>query len=899
MGPYEIVSALGAGGMGEVYRATDTNLGRQVAIKVLPQAFASDADRLARFDREARTLASLNHGNIAHIYGLERGADGHVALVMELVEGETLADRIARGALPVDEALAIARQIAEALTAAHAQGIIHRDLKPANIKVAPDGSVKVLDFGLAKALEQGQGSGIGDQGSGGRGSLSLSPTIASPTMTQAGVLLGTAAYMSPEQARGKAVDKRTDIWAFGCVLYEMLTGKRIFEGEEVSDTLAAVLRGDPEWAALPSTVPPSVAAMLRRCLEKDPKRRLHDIADAQILTEELANIQTVRRDVHRPLWTRPWALITAAAALLVAGGAIASIVMRQTSRPPAPARVERFEIVTPRDAAFVRNPPGHNVAMSVDGSQIVYHVQTAGAWQLAVRKLDRLEQAVIPGTESALFPVFSPDGTQLAFVSRRRLVRIPVAGGPATRLADLSSDPIGLSWDTDDALVFAERGNGLFRVTTSGGKPEKIAAPDTAKGEREFSGPQVLPGGRVILFTIVPVDGTANQARVAARTLATGVNTILVDGAGPGRYLPTGHLVYHKAGALIAAPLNVETLSVGPSTPMQEEIIAKVTTLDGASANFAFGSDGSLVVVPGSVQEPQRVIWVGRQGEHLKPITEQRVLAPRYPRLSPDGRRLAVTIGPGNEGQIWILDLSGASPPLKLTFKGHNTHPIWSPSGAHLVFQSTLLGPRNLFRLPSDGSRLEPERVTNTNNSQFPSSWYGDDLIFREVGPSNTQLMRMSMAATGETARPLFGTEFFEDEAAFSPNGKWVAYVTDQTGSPEVVVRPFPGPGSPTRVSPGGGHDPVWSRDGKELFYQNDGRLMAAEVIAWEPLRLKPPRQLFDGGFVPYFTGTPRTYDVAPDGRFVMIEPNEDARPASLVLVKNWAEELKRLVPAR
>jgi serine/threonine-protein kinase len=898
--------------MGEVYRATDTNLGRQVAIKVLPEAFATDADRLARFDREARTLAALNHDNIAHIYGLERashstgsGHTGHVALVMELVEGETLAERIARGALDLDEALAIARQIADALAAAHAQGIIHRDLKPANIKVSPDGHVKVLDFGLAKALEQGQGAGIGDRGSGGRGvrlqpDISLSPTITSPAITQAGLILGTAAYMSPEQARGKAVDKRTDIWAFGCVLYEMLTGKRIFDGEEVSDTLAAVLRGDPEWAALPSTVPPGVAAMLRRCLEKDPRRRLHDIADAEILTEEVARAHTSPRQNVQPAMTRWPVLIAAGVALLIAGGAVAALVMRQTREAAAPARIERFDLVMPRDAAFVRNPPGHNVAISTDGSQIVYHVQTAGAWQLALRRLDRLEQALLPGTEQAIFPVFSPDGTQLAFVSRRRLVRIPVSGGPSTRIMELSADPIGLSWDTDDELVFAERGNGLFRVSAAGGKPERIAAPDTAKGERDFAAPQVLPGGGAILFTIVPVDGTANQARVAVRTLATGVNTILVDGAGPGRYLPTGHLLYHKAGTMIAAPMNVETLSIGPSTPMQEEVVAKVTMLDGASVNFGFASDGSLIYVPGAVTEPQRLIWVNREGDHLKPITEQRLLGPRYPRLSPDGRRLAVTIGPGNEGQIWILDLSGASQPLKLTFKAHNTHPIWSPTGTHIVFQSTVLGPRNIFRLPGDGSRLEPERLTNNTNSQFPATWYGDDLIFREVGPTNTQLMLLPMAGTDRKPRPLFGTEFFEDEAAFSPNGKWIGYVTDQTGSPEVVVRPFPGPGSPTRVSPGGGHDPVWSRDGKELFYQNGGRLMSAGVIAWEPaLRLMPPRQLFDGGFVPYFTGTPRTYDVAPDGRFVMIEPNDEARPASLVLIKNWAEELKRLVPAR
>jgi Tol biopolymer transport system component len=733
--------------------------------------------------------------------------------------------------------------------------------------------------------------------------LSLSPTIASPNMTQAGVLLGTAAYMSPEQARGKAVDKRTDIWAFGCVLYEMLTGKRIFEGEDVSDTLAAVLRGDPEWAALPSTVPPSVASMLRRCLERDPRRRLHDIADAEILTEEIARAQTSpRQNIQPAIWTRWPALIAAGVALLMAGGAIAALVMRQT-READPVRVERFELVMPSNAPYVMNPPGHNVTISPDGSQIVYHVQSVGSFQLALRKTDRLEQTLIPGTENALYPVFSPDGTQLAFVTRRRLLRMPVAGGPSTPVYELAAEPIGLSWDTDDTLFVSERGSGLFRVPLTGGKPEKIATPDAAKGERDYSAPQLLPGGAAILFTIIPVNGTANQARIAARTLATGVTTNLVNGSGPGRYLRTGHLAYWRADTLVGAPFNVETLAVGRPVTTQEEVVAKVTSIDGAAANMAFGSDGSLIYTPVTTSGLRRMIWVDRQGALVKPISEQRLENPRYPRLSPDGRRLALTIGPSNDGQIWIYDLTGAGQPLKLTFKGHNTHPVWLPTtGADIVVQSTLLGPRNLFRLASDGSQLEPERLTPSTNNQFPSTWSpdGTELIYREVGPTSTQLWRLPMTGSDRKPRLLYGTEFLEDEAAFSPNGKWIAYVTDQTGSPEVVFRPFPGPGSPIRVSPGGGHDPVWSRDGKELFYQNGGKLMSAEVITWEPaLRLKPPRQLFEGGFIPFFTGQPRTYDVAPDGRFVMIEPNEDARPASLVLVKNWAEELKRLVPAR
>ena len=892
LGPYQITAQIGAGGMGEVYKATDANLDRHVAIKVLPDAFATDADRLARFDREAKTVASLNHPNIAQIYGLER-TGGRIALVMELVDGETLAERIARGPIPVDEALPIARQIADALVAAHGQGIVHRDLKPANVKVSTGGAVKVLDFGLAKSIEPAVA---------GPSSFSMPPTITSPAMTQAGIVLGTAAYMSPEQARGKAVDRRTDIWAFGCVLYEMLTGARAFQGEEVSDTLAAVLRGEPDWSALPSTVPAGVVRLLRRCLEKDTKRRLHDMGDAQILIEELSDLDARPRQAGETAsWKKRAAAIAAAIVLLAAGAAIASIVARLTTSPVA-GRIERFALAMPRDAEFVRNPPGPNVALSSDGSQIVYHVQTAGPWQLALRRLDRLDQQLLPGTENALFPTFSPDGTQLAFVTRRRLIRIPVNGGPSTLVSELSADPVGLTWDTDDQIIFSERSNGLFRVAVAGGTPEKIAAPDPAKGERDYAAPQLLPGGGAILFTIVPVDGTVNQARVAVRPLATQANTILIEGGGPARYATTGHLVYYKAGALMATPMNVDTLSVGQSVSVYEGISAKVTTLDGASTNAAFASDGSLVYAPANPgPEAQRLMWVDRTGTHLKPVIDQRLLAPRYPRISPDGRRLALTVGPPNEGQIWVYDLTNASQAIKLTFKGHNTHPVWSPGGTHLVFQSTVLGPRNLFRLPSDASLLEPERLLTTSDSQFPSTWQpgGDVLVYRQVGVGRASLWQIQLTEKPLTPRPLFGTEFQEDEAAFSPNGKWIAYVTDQTGSPEVVVRPYPGPGSPIRVSPGGGHDPVWSRDGKELFYQNAGRLMSAEIITWEPaLRLKPPRQLFEGGFVPYFSGSPRTYDVAADGRFVMIEPGEETPSASLVVVKNWFEELKRLVPA-
>jgi serine/threonine-protein kinase len=641
--------------------------------------------------------------------------------------------------------------------------------------------------------------------------------------------------------------------------------------------------------------------LLRRCLEKDLKRRLHDVADAQILIEEIADVRASAPIARPRAWKRVAGGIAAAVAVFAAGAAAALLANRITTQP-ATGRVERFELPTPPDAAFTSGPPGRNVALSPDGLQVVYHVQRAGVWQLALRRLDRLDQTLLAGTEAGMHPVFSPDGAHVAFVSRRRLLRVPAGGGAATHVADLAADSVGLSWDLPDTIVYAEVGRGLFRVMADGkGGPERIAAPDKNEGELDYLSPQLLRGGEALLFTVKPVQGTSFQARIVVRDLATGVNTVLVESGGPGRYVPTGHLVYHQAGTLMAASLDVDTFSLGSSAAVQPAIQGKVTTVDGAAANFSVSDDGSLIYVPRVTDAMLRVIWVDRQGVPRGRLADDRLFYPRYPRLSPDGRSLSITIGSSNEGQVWIYDLTGANQPLKLTFKGHNTQSVWSPTGSHIVFSSTLMGPRNLFRLPSDASRLEPERLTTSPNIQIPIAWSpsGNDLLFREQNAGREQLWRLPLTGNERKATPLFGTDFTEDEAAFSPNGRWVAYVTDQTGSSEVVVRPYPCPGSPVRISPGGGHDPVWSRDGRELFYQNDGRMMSAEIDMSGPtLRSKPPRQLFQGGFVPYVTTTPRTYDVAADGRFVMIEPADDARPATLVLVKNFSAELKRLVPA-
>jgi serine/threonine-protein kinase len=891
LGPYEVLSALGAGGMGEVYRARDTRLGREVAIKVLPEAFAADAERVARFQREAQVLASLNHSNIAAIYGLEDGpaeAGPHArALVLELVEGPTLADRIAQRPLPLDEALPIAKQIAEALEAAHEHGIVHRDLKPANIKLRADGTVKVLDFGLAKLTDPAHAPAS---------DLSLSPTITSPAMmTGVGMILGTAAYMAPEQAKGRPADKRSDVWAFGCVLYEMLTGKRAFDGEDMTDVIAAIVRGEPDWTAVPSAVPVSIRGLIKGCLEKDRKRRIADISVARFLLNEPAEIPAESPALVAPP-VRRGRTVAAAMLGLGVGAAVATLVVWLVMRP-APGRVSRFEIVPPQAEPFA-TPGGVNVAISPDGSTIVYHAQPGGTEHLVVRRTNELAAKPISGTERATNPFFSPDGSRIGFVSGAQLKTIGLAGGPPAVVCDVTGQVQGASWAAD-VIVFAQAGSGLFRVPAAGGRPENVAAPDAKKGESDYRWPEVLPDGKTILYTIYGSGGT-RQARIAGRRLDGTDTKILVEGGNNAHYVPSGHLVYATVpSTVMAVPFDLKRLEVtGAAIPVQEGIVAKG---DGV-ANFTIADDGTLVYVRGGGSVFQTGLgfqWIGRDGKPNGAVATQ-VEGPRYPRLSPDGRRLAVTLGPSNQGNIWVIDLTGAAQPLELTFKNHNVMPIWRPDGKYLVFNSDRNGQRNLYGIPADGSALEPDRLSTSANHQQPEAWSPDGqwILFRETAPK-TRFDLMLLGISGDKKpRPWLQTEFDEDEASFSPDGRWVSYVSDQTGRAEVWVRPFPGPGAPVRVSPDGGREPLWSRNGAELFYQSGRKLMTAELASKEPeLRFKMPRVLFEGGFVPYEANVGRTYDVAPDGRFLMIQEDQRLPSASLVVVQNWSEELKRLVP--
>ena len=885
--------------MGEVYRATDTSLGRQVAIKVLPASVASDAERLARFDREARTLASLNHPNIATIHGLER-SDGMTALVMELVEGPTLADRIAEGPIPVDEVLPIAMQIAEALEAAHERGVIHRDLKPANVKVRPDGAVKVLDFGLARAVEPAGASSPG---------LTQSPTITTPAMTQAGLILGTAAYMSPEQARGKPVDRRADIWAFGCVLYEMLTGRRAFPGDDVTDTLAAVVKLDPAWDAIPADVPARVRQVVRVCLQKDPKQRAADIHDVHLALAGAFDAVDPHSTAVVPslrLLQRPLPALGAAALLVVLTALTVWTLAPRDVRRPA-----RLVVSTPA-AAPLSLSAQRDLAVLPDGTGVVYRARGQDGLHLMVRPLDRLDGTSLFRTDAGFGnPFVSPAGDWVGFATLEDQTwkRVSMRGGAAQTLFPTTSAPRGASWGPDGTIVFAMAtpGTGLFRGPAAGGEPSVLTTPDAAQGELNHWWPEILPGGGAVLFTVR--RGAGADMSIAVLDLASGEKTVLLPGSNP-RYVPTEHILYGVDGTLWAAPFDRARLELtGDAVPVLEGVMMDAT----GAVEFDLSADGSLVYVPAEGAPGTRtgtLVWRRRDGGGVEPFGSEPLEYPRYLRLSPNGRRLALTTGPGDQGALWVYDLGGR-PPTPLTFEGHNIYPVWHPEGTRVAFASDRDGGiSNLFWIPADGSTLEPESLLMSVNPQLPSAWTSDgrELIVEERRSAETSSDILAVPLEGAPEpRVVVATQYFEGDARLSPDGQWLAYVSDVTGRDEVWIRPYPGPGAPTRVSPDGGIEPVWAPDGRELFYLTGDdaspRLLGVTIETAPALDVGAPQVVIDGGFVvpPNAGGA---YDVAPDGRFVMIgaapeaEADTGAENADIVLVQHFFEELKRLVPS-
>jgi len=884
LGPYEIISPLGAGGMGEVYRARDSKLNRDVALKVLPDQFALDPDRLARFRREAQVLASLNHPNIAGIYGLE-DAGGFGALVLELVEGPTLADRIAQGSIPLDAALPIARQIAEALEAAHERGIIHRDLKPANIKVRPDGTVKVLDFGLAKALEPSHGPA----------DVSQSPTITSPAMTRMGVILGTAAYMSPEQAKGRAADKRSDVWAFGCVLYEMLTGKRAFGGDDVSDTMAFILTKDPDWIGLPANTPGSIRRLLRRCLEKDRTRRLADVADARIEIDEaltapdaeLAGVPGVSRGRRERI---AWSVAGVLAVLLVIALIPATLYIRRPVAEPLPTR---FEIQTPPTS----NPT--SFALSPDGRQLAFVATAEGAPRLWVRPLDQVTTQTLGGTEGASYPFWAPDGRAIGFFAGGKLKRIDLAGGTPQVLADAPSERGG-TWNRDGVIVFAPAAfSPLMRVAATGGTP--VAVTRLVAGEGSHRWPQFLPDGRRFLFSMGFGRSATHGVYVGA--LAGGEPTRVLEAETAAQYAPPGALLLVRQGVLVALGFD-ETRGVvsGEPIPVAQAV---GSDLGVARGTFSVSATGVLAHRAGGA-ELRQLVWVDRAGTVRGTVGPPDENALGNPELAPDGRRVAVQRSVQGNVDVWLIEV-GRGVPSRFTFDASaDGEPLWSPDGRRVGFRSTRSAAMDLFEKPASGAADEQSLLV-TAEPKTPLAFSPDGRLLLYVNQDPKTGADLWALPVGESKGdrkpfPVVQTAFDEAAGQFSPDGRWLAYQSNESGPVEVYVRPFPGPGGKSQVSMAGGNQPRWRPDGKELFYvAPDGRLMAVSIGVGadkQTLETGAPVPLFatrlaSGSGITGVVTKPQ-YAVAPDGRFLMNVAVEEATGSPITVVLNWDAELKK-----
>jgi Tol biopolymer transport system component len=897
LGAYEVTGAIGAGGMGEVYQGHDTKLGRDVAIKVLPEAFAHDPERLSRFQREAKMLASLNHPNIATIHGLEQ-ANGTHYLVMELVSGDTLADRIKRdGGLPVEEALKLAVQIAEALEAAHEKGIVHRDLKPANVKVTPEGKVKVLDFGLAKAF-------AGDTAD---SNPSQSPTL-SAVATMQGVLLGTAAYMSPEQARGKAVDKRTDIWAFGCVLYEMLTGKQAFEGEDITEILAAVVKTEPEWQVLPTTTSAKIRDLLRRCLQKDKTQRMQAAGDVRIeIVEELAAPPTTAAATAAPAarsWRERLTQVAAVTMTLIALAFGIGFLLRE----PKPAQPLRLSMEIGADASLYTFV-GSSAVFSPDGTRLaLLAIGADKKRRIYVRSLDQLQATALPGTENALDPFFSPDGQWLGFFADGKLKKISVQGGGAVTLCDVATAPGG-SWGDDGTIVFApDLSVGLSRVSSAGGKPQALTTLDKQAGEITHFWPQVLPGSKAVLFTSNTTRANIEEADIVVYSMASGQRRMVQRGGFYGRYVPSGHVVYMHEGTLFAVPFDLKRLEVtGQPTPILEGVA--ISPLNGnGGAQFSFSDTGNLVYVAGSGGgQSVSIDWMDHEGK----FTPLRQTPGNYynPAFSPDGKRLALDISDGKRRDIWVYEWERDTL-TRLTFAGdNNTFPLWTPDGQGIVYSSQEKGGApNLWWIRADGAgnaqRLAESKYQQAEHSFRPD---GKVLAFAEFNPgTGWDIMTLSIEGDEKSGwkpgepKPFVNSPFAEQTPAFSPDGRWLAYASTESGNFEVYVRPFPGPGGKWQISTGGGVIPTWSRNGKELFYRTlDHKIMMLTYTAsGDSFHADKPQLWAPGQFTD--RGINFNFDLHPDGkRFAVLKgPGTEAPAVNKVnIVLNWFEELKRSVP--
>ena len=901
IGHFEIIGVLGVGGMGEVYRARDSRLGREAALKLLPDSLASDPDRVARFTREAQVLASLSHPNIGGIYGLEESpADNHMlrALVLELVEGETLADRIARGPIPVDDALPIIRQIAEALQAAHDQTIVHRDLKPANIKVTPDGVVKVLDFGLAK-LSVPADSGVRSPSASELATLTQTAVNDSPTLTTpataVGTILGTASYMAPEQAKGRSADKRSDVWALGCVMYEMLTGARPFQGDGVADTLAAVLRSDPDWTRLPKDLPLPVANVLRRSLEKDRRTRVGDVAAILFAIEQSRSPALVAAVAPAGGWSR---LVTTVVWCTIAAAAAGTAVW--AGFRPAPMPVTKLAIAPDQAQALRTTSAARELAISRDGKRVVYF---GGEGRLIVRSLDSLESTVIDSLEGPFAPSFSPDGQSIAYIRRNADLRIvPTAGGPSVQRVMLdSSQAGGVAWSDDGRIVYAttDRVSGLLDLPSGAKAPTVLTTPKRDLGEADHLWPRFLPGGRAVLFTITPLIGQPGTGQVAVYDFATKKTTIVLPTGTDARYVPTGHLVYAEGGSLRAIRFDLATLkTLGESKVVVPSVLTKAL----GAADFDVSENGTLVYAAGGIAEAvqRELVWANRDG------TVESLGAPprgyQYPRISPDGKRVVLDIR-DQDNDLWIWDFRSRNLTRFTNTPALDRYPLWTPDSKSIVFVSDRGGMSAIYRQPADGGGTAEQMTDGTAEQQTPDMITADGkrLLF---GFKNH--IRVVPLDGSRRAVPLFESPGQEIRSALSPNQQWIAYHGNESGRMEVYVRSFASPASGKwQVSANGGVEAWWSPIGDELFYvSTDTRqLMSVRVAPGSTWAPGPAKVVLKD---PYFWGTTAgaaaaTFDISSDARrFLMIRPikeSEAPATANLIVVQNWFEELKRLVP--
>ena len=896
IGSYEIIAPLGSGGMGEVYRARDTQLKREVAIKVLPDAFAQDPERLGRFQREAELLATLNHPNIAAVYGVER-TSGVNAIVLELVEGETLADRLQRGALPLQDTLTIARQIVEAMEAAHEKGIVHRDLKPANVKVTPDDRVKVLDFGLARAMTDEPAP---------TGAPILANATHSPTLsmlaTQAGVILGTAAYMSPEQAKGLPADHRSDVFSFGCVLYEMLTGRQPFHGETAPDILASVVARDPDFAAVPPSLNPRLLELLKRCLAKQPKRRWQAAGDLRMELETIAagpiDASVVVRPARRS-WLRLGAAGLALAIVCAAGGAVLDRSLRRSNVPD----VARLSLVIP-DGQRITTSSRRRLAISRDGKQLAYIANG----QLFVRRLSQTQATPLSDARLGVLDIaFSPDGQQIAYFSvvDRTLKRVAVVGGPAIALerAGQTGQPAGISWDDGGILL---GGRAIVRLDPDGGTAHTLV--QLGADEVAYR-PEMLPGGRAVLFTLFAGTATfdAVSARVVAQALGSKERTIIAEGGSDAHYIPTGHVVYGVGGVLFARSFDLARLHAsGSATPVVEGIERGTGAVGVGVLQYSVADSGTMVYASGpaaGASNQRRIVMIDRDG---KPTLVD--LAPgayESPRFSPDGTRLALMINEGRQAQIHVYDLSGRASLRQLTFEGRNTFPVWSPDGQRILFQSTRDGDSGIWWQRADGTGVA-ERLTRSapGGTHVPESFVGrtGTFSFSDIGSDGSVTLHLFSIADRKTTPlgDLSANAPFNSE--FSPDGHWMAYTLRNAAGANVYVQPMPPTGAKYVVPRAGGHHPEWSRDGGRLLYFPAGDpIVSVPVTTTNGFAFGNPEPV-PGGFISLTsTQSARNHDLSPDGSpMVTVLPDGDTlgrgSSQNIEVVLNWTEELKQKV---